>query len=120
LLRFDQHRRAINPVRQTAKFGLPALSWYQSTRHTFASHWVLGGGSIERLRDIMGHSSVVTTERYAHLKPDLFRESAYDTVRVDLSKPAAVVVSLPSPQLEKEQRLTSDETQEVKEAILTA
>jgi integrase len=48
------------------------LTFYQATRHRFASHWVLTGGSIERLRDIMGHSTVSVTERYAQLKPDLF------------------------------------------------
>ena len=76
--------------------GLPEVTWYQATRHTFASQWVLGGGSIEVLRTIMGHSSVTTTERYSHLKPDLFRESAFDTVKVDLSRPAGVVVPLAS------------------------
>jgi integrase len=75
--------------------GLPEMTWYQCTRHSFASQWVLGGGSIEVLRTIMGHSSVTTTERYSHLKPDLFRESAYDTVKVDLSRPAGDVVPLP-------------------------
>jgi integrase len=29
-------------------------SWYQATRHTFASHWVSRGGTIEDLREIMG------------------------------------------------------------------
>lgn len=72
--------------------GLPALTWYQATRHTFASQFVLNGGSIEVLRQVMGHSSVVVTERYSHLKPDLFRESVYTTMSVDLSVPAGTVV----------------------------
>jgi len=50
--------------------GLPQLTWYQATRHTFASHWVIGGGSIERLALILGHSSSEVTRRYAHLSPD--------------------------------------------------
>jgi integrase len=28
-----------------ASCSLPFLTWYQATRHTFASHWVLSGGS---------------------------------------------------------------------------
>jgi hypothetical protein len=76
--------------------GLPEMTWYQATRHTFASQWVLGGGSIEVLRTILGHSSVTTTERYSHLKPGLFREAAYDTVKVNLSRPAGDVVPLAS------------------------
>jgi integrase len=72
--------------------GLPALSWYQCTRHTFASQFILNGGSLELLRQLMGHSSVTTTERYAHLKPDLYREAIYTTMAIDLSAPAGTVV----------------------------
>lgn len=64
---------------------LPPITWYQATRHTFASQWVLAGGSIEKLAQIMGHSSVVVTERYAHLRTDLFRDADYNVVTVDLS-----------------------------------
>jgi hypothetical protein len=42
----------------------------------------------------MGHSSVVVTERYAHLRPDLFREEDYELLDVDLLKPAGEVVSI--------------------------
>lgn len=48
------------------------LTWYGSTRHTFASHWVLRGGNVAQLSKILGHSSLLVTERYLHLKPDLF------------------------------------------------
>jgi hypothetical protein len=73
---------------------LGSLTWYQATRHTFASQWVLGGGTIEKLSKVMGHASVVTTERYAHLRTDLFREADYEVVRVDLSPGGAEVVAL--------------------------
>src|SRR4051812_24554994 len=46
----------------------PGLGWYEATRHTFASQWVLSGGSIEKLKEILGHS-VVVTERYTHAPP---------------------------------------------------
>ena len=46
------------------------------------------------LRTLMGHSSVTTTERYSHLRPDLFAESAFGAMNVDLSQPAGTVVSL--------------------------
>ena len=74
--------------------GLPALSWYQCSRHTYASQFILNGGSLELLRQLMGHSSVTTTERYAHLKPDLYRETIYTTLRVDLTTPAGTVVPI--------------------------
>src|SRR5216684_855868 len=71
-----------------------SLTWYQATRHTFASHWVLSGGSLEKLANVMGHSSVVVTERYAHLRPDLFREEDYELLEVDLMKRPAKVLPI--------------------------
>jgi len=50
----------------------PGLRWHQSKRHTIASNWVLSGGSIENLKEILEHYSVVMTERYACLRPDLW------------------------------------------------
>ena len=51
------------------KVGLQPMRFYEATRHTFASHWVMDGHPIERLSKILGHSSVMVTEIYAHLKP---------------------------------------------------
>jgi site-specific recombinase XerD len=36
-------------------------------RHTFASHYVMGGGDMPFLSALMGHSKQKTTERYAHI-----------------------------------------------------
>ncbi len=78
--------------------GLPKMTWYQCTRHTFASQWVMAGNPIETLSKILGHASVTTTEHYAHLRTDLFAEKAYDALKVDLARPAGDVVSIsPSP-----------------------
>jgi integrase len=77
-----------------AKLKLPRLTWYQATRHTFASQWVLAGGSIEKLRELMGHSTVLVTERYAHLRQDLFAEADGDRIAVDFSAPAGAVEQL--------------------------
>ncbi len=57
-----------------AELNLPAMRWYEATRHTFASQWVIEGGSLETLREMMGHSSVTTTERYAHLVPGKYTD----------------------------------------------
>lgn len=40
---------------------------FHSLRHTFACHWMLKGGKIERLVRVMGHTSRVMTEHYANL-----------------------------------------------------
>lgn len=60
------------------------LGWYEATRHSFASHWVLGGGSIEKLKELLGHYSVVMTERYAHLRVDLFADRDRGALAIDL------------------------------------
>ncbi len=64
---------------------LPLMTWYQATRHTFASLWVLGGGSIEKLSAVMGHSSTIVTQRYAHLRPELFTARDFGHMDVDLA-----------------------------------
>lgn len=64
------------------------LGWYQATRHTFASQFVLAGGSLETLRRILGHSTVLVTERYAHLQPDHF--AAADLGRMTVNFTAVV------------------------------
>ncbi len=71
------------------------LTWYQATRHTFASLWVLGGGSIEKLSKILGHSDIRVTMRYAHLRVDLFTEADHRQINVDLARPEGVVIDLP-------------------------
>jgi len=73
---------------------LPKLTLYQATRHTFASQWVMNGGSMEMLSKILGHSSTSTTQHYAHLAPDFFGAKAFEMVAVDLTRPAGNVVHL--------------------------
>lgn len=36
-------------------------------RHTFATSYILGGGNLESLRILMGHSDIMTTQRYIHI-----------------------------------------------------
>ena len=64
------------PFKQAVqRAGLPEQLRFHDLRHTFASHWVLDGGDIFRLSKILGHSSVVITQRvYAHLAPDAWEQ----------------------------------------------
>ena len=67
------------------KTGRPRVPTFdEAGRHTFASQWVLSGGSIEKLREILGHSSVLVTERYTHLKPELFGAADLERANVPL------------------------------------
>lgn len=74
------------PFKQAVKrAGLPSSLRFHDLRHTFASHWVLDGGDIFRLSKILGHSSVVITQRtYAHLIPDAWEQ---DYHRVSFTVP---------------------------------
>jgi hypothetical protein len=57
----------------------------------------MDGHSLEKLSKILGHASVTTTERYAHLRPEHFKEEDFDAVRVDLSHSGGDVVSICRP-----------------------
>jgi integrase len=50
-----------------AALKLEPMTFYQVGRHSYASDWAIQGRSIYELSKVMGHSSVTTTERYAHL-----------------------------------------------------
>jgi hypothetical protein len=72
----------------------PGLGWYEATRHAFASQWVLAGNSIEKLSAILGHYSVVMTERYAHLRPELFTQPDLATIAIDVRPSGAKVAEV--------------------------
>lgn len=54
---------------------VPTRPWH-ALRHTYASHYVMAGGNIMVLRQLLGHSSVETTQIYAHLAPDFLAAEA--------------------------------------------
>ena len=64
----------------TDMLGLPSLltaaglrpcsrAWHM-LRHTFASHYIMSGGSLLALSKILGHGDIKMTMIYAHLAPD--------------------------------------------------
>ena len=50
-------------------------------RHHFASWFVMRGGSLQALKEILGHSDLKMTVRYAHLAPDHLRNEIEKTER---------------------------------------
>jgi site-specific recombinase XerD len=55
---------------KTAKITLPKGQKTHVLRHTFASHFMINGGSILSLQKILDHSNISMTMRYAHLSPN--------------------------------------------------
>lgn len=52
---------------------------FHTLRHTFASWLAIDGIPLYTIKELMGHSSIKMTERYAHLCPDL-QKSAVDRI----------------------------------------
>jgi integrase len=98
--RFMRPHRLADALKAAAReVGLPAICdwekpWYQATRHTYASQYVLAGGSLEQLSVLLGHSSTEVTKRYAHLRPDALARADVDRIAVDLTGGPAPVLSL--------------------------
>jgi integrase len=75
--------------------GLPVhLTWYQSTRHTYASQYVIAGGSLDHLAVLLGHTTTEVTQRYAHLSPTALSMADVSRVAVDLLAPRGEVEAL--------------------------
>lgn len=65
-------RRAFEAAREAA--GLPHVHWHD-LRHTYASWLAQNGQAMTAIRDLMGHSSLAVTNRYAHLAPSHLRDA---------------------------------------------
>jgi len=54
---------------------------FHDLRHSFASWFVMRGGSLQALQTILGHQDIKMTLRYAHLAPDRLRSEMTRTER---------------------------------------
>ncbi|MCK3655775.1 integrase [Pasteurellaceae bacterium Macca] len=66
---YRQSLRVFNYALKRAKIDLPKGQATHVLRHTFASHFMMNGGNILVLRDILGHTDITMTMRYAHFAP---------------------------------------------------
>tara|TARA_R100000808_G_scaffold5300_1_gene16217 strand:+ start:4106 stop:5167 length:1062 start_codon:yes stop_codon:yes gene_type:complete len=48
--------------------GIESITFH-ALRHTFASHLVLAGVHLRVVQELLGHHSIVVTQKYAHLQP---------------------------------------------------
>jgi len=65
------------------KLGLPKITFHD-LRHTFASWFMIRGGNIWELMEILGHSNIQTTMRYAHLSKDIKRVPSFNANKKQL------------------------------------
>lgn len=67
---YQRFRKILREVKPT----LPPGQAVHSLRHTFATHFMINGGSIITLQRLMGHASIEQTMTYAHFAPDFLQE----------------------------------------------
>jgi integrase len=80
------YRRWFNEALSEAKIN--DYSWH-CNRHTFASRLVMAGVDLRTVAELMGHSSIQMTMRYAHLAPQHNRAAVDRLVPVSKTGPAA-------------------------------
>ena len=57
-------------VERVQEAGSARIGWHV-LRHTFASHLVMRGAPLKAVQELLGHSTIEMTMRYAHLSPDV-------------------------------------------------
>ena len=68
--------------------GMSRVRWHD-LRHTYASWLAQKGQPLTAIRDLMGHSSLAVTNRYAHLAPGHLREAVASLPRLGKVRRAA-------------------------------
>lgn len=75
-------------------------------RHTFASHFMMNGGNILTLQQILGHADIKMTMRYAHLAP----EHLEDALRLNPLNRVGHLLDTSGDSVREEKQKTPDES----------
>src|SRR5882672_8580415 len=66
--------------------GFRTIGWH-TLRHTFASHLAMRGVPLPAIKELMGHSTITTTMRYAHVAPSTLRAA------IDMLNPKTMIAT---------------------------
>lgn len=69
---FDHYRLSAELTRVCEQAGLRKIGWH-ALRHTFASYLAMNGTPLNVVQVLLGHVSIATTMRYAHVAPSALR-----------------------------------------------
>lgn len=86
---FSSQYEKVREVIKRIKPDLPRGQAVHVLRHTFATHFMMNGGSIITLQRILGHSDIKQTMVYAHFAPDYLT----DAIRFNPLKGSVQIVS---------------------------
>jgi integrase len=73
-IRNPQHASVDAIARNAERAGLRRIGWH-TLRHTFASHLVMLGKSLKEVQELLGHTTIDMTMRYAHLSPEAKKDA---------------------------------------------
>jgi hypothetical protein len=76
-MRPDSMQRYLTRILQSA--GLPYVTW-KDLRHTFATELTAQGISLRVVQELLGHTTIKMTARYAHVAPSTMREAVMKLV----------------------------------------
>lgn len=103
--------------RAQKKAGIQTHYRFHDLRHTFASHFVMNGGSLYDLQKLLGHARFEETQRYAHLTPEHLAKAINIVSFGGPNAPAPVKKPAPEVQPSVPQKQPAEIAQEVMPSV---